>query len=79
MTRNKIMDLNNHLFEQLERLNDLELQGEALEEELKRSDAVAKIASRIIQTGELALRAKQFEENPNKMNIDAKAPEMLEG
>lgn len=60
MTQNKISHLNNHLFEQLERLNDTELQGEALEEELKRSEAVAKIASRIIQTGELALRAKKF-------------------
>ena len=55
--KNKLEDLNNHLFEQLERLNDEELTGEALEEELKRSRAVASISSQIIENGRLVLDA----------------------
>lgn len=38
--RNKLTDLNNHLFEQLERLNDDELSEEELEKEIKRSKAM---------------------------------------
>ena len=43
-TRNTLGDLNNHLFEQLERLNDDEMDEETLEKELKRSEGMTKIA-----------------------------------
>lgn len=58
MTRNKIGDLNNHLFEQLERLNDEDLTGENLEQEIKRANAVGKIADRIINVADVSLRAE---------------------
>lgn len=57
--RNSLMDLNNHLFEAMERLNDDELQGDALEAELKRSDALSKVAGQIISNGQLMVRAHQ--------------------
>ena len=42
--RNTLADLNNHLFEQLERLNDEDLDDDALEKALKRADGISKIA-----------------------------------
>lgn len=57
MPRNNLTDLNNHLFEQLERLNDEELSDESLQKEFKRADAMSKIASQIIDNGKLELDA----------------------
>lgn len=54
--KNTLADLNNHLFEQLERLNDEDLTDEQLERELKRADGMTRIAGQIIQNGELAYR-----------------------
>ena len=42
--KNTLSDLNNHLFEQLERLNDEDLEGENLDKELRRSEGMTKIA-----------------------------------
>lgn len=57
--KNKLTDLNNHLFEQLERLNDAESQEE-LETEITRAKAVASIASNIISNGNLMLDTMKF-------------------
>lgn len=54
--KNTLYDLNNHLFEQLERLNDEELTDEQLEKELRRSEGMTKIAEQIIKNGELAYK-----------------------
>ena len=77
MARNTLGDLNNHLFEQIERLLDDELQGEKLREELVRAKAVASIAKEIVATGQLVLDAKKFEDD--KINLDSKPSKMLEG
>ena len=52
--KNTLTDLNNHLFEQLERLNDDELDDAQLEKELKRAEGMTKVATQIIQNAELA-------------------------
>ena len=57
--KNHLGDLNNHLFEQMERLNDEELTDEELERELRRADGMTKVAEKIIQNGELALKTMQ--------------------
>ena len=54
--KNTLIDLNNHLFEQLERLNDEDLDADQLEQELKRADGMSKIAEKIISNGELAYK-----------------------
>lgn len=75
--RNKLGDLNNHLFEQLERLNNEELTGEELQEEITRAKAVSSIASQIISNGSLVLKAMDF--NDKKLDLDKMVPKMLEG
>lgn len=54
--QNRLFDLNNHLFEEIERLNDESLKGEELQEERERAKAIAEIAQRIINNGELAFK-----------------------
>ncbi|OFJ32679.1 hypothetical protein [Vibrio cholerae] len=70
--KNKLSDLNNHLFSQLERLSDEDLKGDDLKEEIERSKAVKAIAQEIISGGKLALEA-QLELGGVKSS-----PEMLE-
>lgn len=49
--KNTLADLNNYLFEQIERLNDDELDEEALDQELKKADAIVKVSEKIIAKG----------------------------
>ena len=75
--RNKLIDLNNHLFEQIERLNDDELSEEELEKEIKRSKAMEGLSSNIIDNARLALDAEKFKYN-SYGSRPADMPEMLE-
>lgn len=75
--KNTLGDLNNHLFMQLERLNDEGIKGEALTEEIKRSKAISDIAKNIINNGSLVLTAQKWADD--KWNADTKIPKILEG
>ncbi|MBR5948630.1 MAG: hypothetical protein IKZ82_08320 [Clostridia bacterium] len=57
--RNTLMDLNNALFEAIERIQNDELTDEQLESEIKRAEAVSKVSDRIIHNAELAFRTMQ--------------------
>ncbi len=60
--KNKLSDLNNHLFAQLERLGDEDLKGDALLEEMGRAKVVANVAQQIINNGNLVLNAMKTKE-----------------
>ncbi|HJA91326.1 MAG TPA: hypothetical protein H9948_11115 [Candidatus Jeotgalibaca merdavium] len=75
MTKNTLSDLNNHLFEQLERLNDDELNQEELEKEIKRSTAMTNVAKNIIDNAQLILKAEEFR---TEYGGKVKTPKLLE-
>lgn len=56
--KNTLMDLNNHLFAQIERLGDENLTGDELKQEIERTKAVTSVASQIVSNGRLALDAQ---------------------
>ncbi len=62
MTKNKLLDLNNHLFEALERINDDSLHGEKLQEEMARAKTITQIGNTIINNASLALEAKKYKD-----------------
>jgi len=55
--KNKLSDLNNHLFAQLERLGDEELSAEQIEQEAKRGEAIVAVAEQIVKNADMQLRA----------------------
>ena len=58
--KNKLTDLNNHLFEQLERLNDEDLTDEQMGKEIERSKAITSIANSIINNAKVVLDTAKF-------------------
>ena len=56
--KNKLTDLNDHLFAQLERLSDESVRGSALKEELNRSKGITAMAQQIISNANLVLAAE---------------------
>lgn len=76
--KNTLLDLNNHLFEQLERLNDEDLRGEDLKDEIIRAKSIADIASKIIDNANTVLSVKKMQaEILGNSNISI--PKMIEG
>ena len=58
--KNRLSDLNDHLFAQLERLGDENLSAEDIEQEAKRATAIVSVADQIVGTADLQLRAARL-------------------
>ena len=74
--KNNLEALNNHLFEEMERLNDDDLNDEQLQQEIERSKAMANIATKIIDNASLGLQAEKLKVTYGRREIDL--PVMLE-
>jgi hypothetical protein len=75
--KNRLIDLNNHLFAQLERLSDEDMTGDKLSEEMERSKAIGGVAKNIIDNAKLALDAQKAFYNdvrnlPEMLGIEGK-------
>ena len=73
---NKLSDLNNHLFAEIERLSDEELNEDELKSEIDRARAITSVSKQIIENGALALRAEKLKQ---EMGLDSLNTPMLEG
>ena len=55
--KNKLSDLNNHLFAQLERLGEEGMTAEQVDQEAKRAEAIVAISDQIVRNADLQLKA----------------------
>ena len=76
-TRNTLGDLNNHLFAQLERLGEEDLEGDKLLQEIARSKAISEIAKNVIENANVVLQAQKHRDEFK--GTDSITPRMLEG
>jgi len=76
--QNTLLDLNNHLFEQLERLNDEFENEEEMKKEIERAKAVEGIAKTVIDNGKLVLEGQKFKHD-DRMDAGRKIPRILSG
>lgn len=58
--KNKLTDLNNHLFAQLERLSEESLTPEQIAQEVERTDAIVGISEQIVRNAALHLKAVEL-------------------
>tara|TARA_R110000751_G_scaffold146094_9_gene250000 strand:+ start:6581 stop:6970 length:390 start_codon:yes stop_codon:yes gene_type:complete len=58
--KNKLSDLNNHLFAQMERLSDEDLSAEKIEQEVQRAKAIVGISDQIIGAAALQFKAAEL-------------------
>jgi len=74
--KNKLTDLNNHLFAQLERLSDEDLNQDSLLQEIARSGAITDVADKVIRNADLVYKAAKLQADGLTR---AKMPELLGG
>lgn len=60
MTKNRLKDLNDHLFAQMERLSEEGLTLEQIEAEVQRTDAIVAVSDQILCNANFHLKAAQL-------------------
>jgi hypothetical protein len=58
--KNKLSDLNDHLFAQLERISEEGLSAEQIEAEVKRADAIVDLADQVISNVKVQLEGAKL-------------------
>ena len=76
MKKNNLGAMNDILFDRLRRLNDPELKGDELEDELRKTDAIIDVSQSIAATGNLVLKAA-LARSDGMYRDDSEAPKML--
>jgi hypothetical protein len=71
--KNKLSDLNDHLFAQMERLSEENITEEVLDKEIKRTKAINSTAREMINNGRLILHAHKAAAD----GVIKKAPGMM--
>lgn len=61
--KNRLIDLNNHLFSQMERLSEENITAEQIEQEVKRSEAIVAVSEQIIRNSDISLKAANLVAN----------------
>lgn len=80
MAKNKLGDLNDHLFEAMERLNDDDLMSDDASLQIDRARAITGIGKTIIENGKLMLDAQRHsDEYGYGHGYDRKLPKLLVG
>lgn len=88
--KNRLVDLNNHLFSQLERLTEEGITGEQIEHEVRRADAIVAVSEQIIRNADTTLKAAALVANHGdklkpmlsqffRQPADAEAPKLSYG
>lgn len=77
MAKNKLNDLNDHLMAQVERLNDESIEGDKMELEIKKAEAISRVSEQIISIAAITLKAMdlvgkgvlQIDELPDQFGV----------
>lgn len=77
--KNTLIDLNNHLFMQLERLSDEGLSSEELEKEIIRTKAITEVAGKIIDNSSTVLEAMKLVKGKDGIVEKEDLPKMITG
>ena len=79
MTKNRLTDLNDHLFAQIERLGDEDLKGEDLKDEIERADSMARIATQIVQNNNTILKTIKYADDMMDVKNSERVIKLLVG
>jgi len=73
--KTSLKDLNEHLFEQLERLNNPDLSKEELDREINRAKAISAVSKSVVSSASIVLRAVELQSEGAVM--PEQVPDML--